>query len=395
VISIGTSILKKAILFAFLITYAGIINAQSSQYNWKALFYQSYYLGFKKQPPLRNYWFNLSTSNDVIDLQPLSYGLDAILAMYEATDSSTYLNDAILITNNVTDKAKVTSKISGNKSPYKDKYLGWIDRNPKEASAYMKEAVLSEIYFFQYVTRLLKDIRKNDSIYRIPEYKNFYFQCLNFIESNIWEKWENRGIKIKDKYAFMLLSRIHMTSHWAYIAAELAFLTANTSRRDDYLNFVNLYNNELEVNFKRYGRFLKWNSTLDYDKNGIQTKLIRIIQDVSHANLVVSYMVEALNLGLWTDTDAIQRLINTLKYKLWIADSCTFADNIDGTFFPKDFKGSIGAFQADGFVKLTRYDRDLLPLYQTFVGCNQYLIAWDQYGQLFANLALSEKLLKE
>lgn len=386
-------VLRETLLSIVILFLSNVLMAQNTTDNWPQLFYQSYYLGFKQQPPLREYWMNLSTSGNVVDLQPLSYGLDAILAMFESTDSTQYLDDAITITNNVMDSSQVTERIAGNRSRFKDTYRGWIERRPHEKDVFMQETVLSEIYFFQYVTRLLKDIHNSASLSEMDEYSNFYSQTLNFVENNIWDKWENRGTRINAKYAYLYLGLTHMESHWAYIAAELYFLTKSESRKADYLDFVNHYNGQLEKNFVRYDKFITWNSTWDYTNAGLRNTASSAVQDVSHANLVVSYIVEANSLGLWSDTDAIRRIINTVKYKLWDPSKCIFSDNIDGTFFNTLPHSSVGSFQADGFVKLTRYDKSLFTLYEKFVSCSPFLIGWNQYGQLFANLALSEKLL--
>jgi hypothetical protein len=237
---------------------------------------------------------------------------------------------------------------------------------------------------------LLKDIKTNKSLRRQQPYKKFSRQTFNFIETNIWDKWISRGLRYKkNPYHFLMLVRTHMASHWAYIAAELYFLTRDSKRKIAYLNFVNFYNNQLEKNFHKYENYISWNQTWDDSPSD------RIIQDVSHANLVVSYLVEAYDLGLWTDFDAIQRIIITLKDKLWDSNDCIFKDNIDGTMIPaSQVHRSIGSFQTDGFVKLTRYDGSLFPIYEKFMECSKYLAAASyQYGQLFANLALSEKLL--
>ncbi|MEO7048641.1 MAG: hypothetical protein ABI091_25295 [Ferruginibacter sp.] len=374
--------------------------AQSTDYDWNKLFQQSYYNNFKKGfPPLKEYWDGLSNSNRVTDLQPLSYGLDAILAMYETTDSLSYLEDAIALTNNSIGKAQVTADIAGNMFRLKDSYKGWIEEGGDSTSGiYHSETVLSEIYFFQYVTRLLKDIHKVPSLYKIRKFRNFYDQTLDFVETNIWDKWVKRGIRYannKDNYLF--LSRTHMASHWAYIAAELSFLTNSTARKTAYLAFVDLYNTKLENNFYKYDRYISWNQTWDTpkDKESPKNDKDNNVQDVSHANLIVAYIVEAYDLGLWKDSDAVHRIINTLKDKLWDPKDCLFRDNINGTMFQSGQKGSVGSFQADGFVKLTRYDSSLFEIYEKFVSCSRFLTGWNQHGQLFANLALSKKLLKE
>ncbi len=388
-------------LISFLITVKTSLQAQSTEKNdWSNLFRQSYYTSFKKGfPPLKVYWDSLGNSNLVTILEPLSYGLDAILAMYETTDSMSYLNDAIAITNNYIDKAQVTGNIPGNTFRLKDSYRGWIERGGDSTSGiYHSETVLSEIYFFQYVTRLLKNIHQTPSLLKINRIKRFYDQTLDFVETNIWDKWVNRGIRYaNDKDNYLLLSRTHMASHWAYIAAELSFLTNSSEHKAAYLSFVHLYNTQLENNFYKYDKYISWNQTWDtpQDKESRKHNNDDKVQDVSHANLVVSYIVEAYDLGLWKDSDAVQRIINTLEDKLWDPQNCVFRDNINGTMFKSGQKGSVGSFQADGFVKLTRYDSSLFKIYEKFVSCSGFLTTWNQYGQLFANLALSKKLLKK
>ena len=382
-------------LFTILALQGNNLIAQSTDYNWKDLFYQSYYTGFKKLPPLRNYWLNLSNSKHIDDIEPLSYGMDAVLAMFETTDSIKYLDDAITFTNNVMDWAQVSKDIPGNVSPYKDSFKSWIEKPlGSEKGLYNQEGVLWEAYFFQYVSRLLKDIHNNESIFKIQNYKKFYIETLNFVEKDIWEKWESRGIKLHNKYAFLFLSRTHMACHWAYIAAELSFLTNSQENKSDYLAFVNLYNSKLEDNFYKYDKYISWHSTWDFNLDNTINKNTPIIQDVSHANLVVSYIVEAYDLGLWKDSDAIQRIINTLKDKIWDPSDCLFKDNLDGTMFVSSHTSPTGSFQSDGFAKLTRFDKSLFSIYEKFMNCSRYLIyPWLQYGQLFANLALSERFI--
>jgi hypothetical protein len=374
------------------------LQAQSKSSNWKALFIQSYYSGFKSLPPLKPYYFNLSKVNVVENMQPLSYGLDAILAMYEATDSTKYLDDAMEITDNVTGRAEVTQNIPDNKSQLKDAYKGWVVKDSSfDKGVYHSETVLSEIYFYQYVARMLKDIRKHSSLLKVNKYKTFYSRTLRFVETNIWDKWENRGLRFSNnRYNYLLLARTHMACHWAYLAAELYFLTTSSDRKEDYINFVNLYNSELGKKFDKYENYISWDQKFGQDlpRTAVSNRKIDDeVQDVSHANLIVSYIVEASDLGLWKDSDAVNRIINTLKFKLWSPDECLFRDNMDGTMFKSGHKGSVGSFQADGFVKLTRYDVKLFDIYQKFVECSNFLTTWFQYGQLFANLALSQKLL--
>jgi len=380
------------IFFFLILSLSSKTQSRLTDNNWQQLFAESYYSSYKGFHSLRDHWLNLSMSTNVTDMEALSNGLDAILAIYETTDSIDYLEDAITLVKNNISKAQQIDLIPGNKLRFNDSYKGWIDRGKDTSTSYYHtEVVLSEIYFYQYVARLLKDINNDRKVKPIDKIKQFYTSTLSFIEKNIWDKWVNRGIRLKNNpYSYLLLGRTHMASHWAYIASELYFLTKNEKRKKDYLAFVNLYNNDLENNFSKYDKYILWNQTWDSITSGPG-----IIQDVSHANLVISYIVEAYDLGLWKDFDAIQRIINTIKDKLWDSQDCFFKDNIDGTMFQAGKShSSVGSFQADGFIKLTRYDKSLFSIYEKFISCSKYLTAWYQYGQLFSNLALSEKLLR-
>src|SRR6185312_13592054 len=127
---------------------------------------------------------------------------------------------------------------------------------------------------------------------------------------------------------YLLLNHTHMASHWAYIAAELSGLTNKIDRKTNYIIFVNKYNNQLEKNFYKYDKYISWNqiwNTKQDDKKNQNNN--DNVQDVSHANLVVSYIVESYDLGLWKDSDAVHRIINTLKDKLWDPQNCLFHDN--------------------------------------------------------------------
>lgn len=366
-------------------------NGQPGSVNYQKLFRKSYYEGFKGFKPLKQHWLQLSKSKNVEDLEALSYGLDAILTMYEVTDSLNYLDVAMSLVNNNIGNALVTNQIKGNRFIYRDNYKGWIEQGKDSTSGvFHREVVLDEAYFYQYVCRLLRVINQNKRLIRKKRYRKFFTRTLDFVETNIWDKWISRGVRdSKNRYYFLLLSRTHMASHWAYIAAELYFLSGKMNRQDDYLNFVNTYNKKLEGNFHRYGNYISWNQTWDSNKHTTS-----IIQDVSHGNLVISYIVEAYDLGLWTDYDAIERIINTLKDKLWDPEDCLFRDNMDGTtIHAGPLLGDVGSFQSDGFVKLTRYDKSLFPVYEKFIECSKYLTAWYQYGQLFASLAFSKKIL--
>lgn len=385
---------KSVILFLLFVIESTALKAQNKNYNWENLFEKSYFNDFRNFPPLRKYLMDISNSKHLTDLIPLSYGLDGLLAIFQVTDSLVYLNDALTLSNNVMQRAIVTKSIPDNQYRLKDNYLGWTGE-AVGGMLYQHESPLLEGYFFQYVANLLRIIHDDTALFNNTKYRNFYNNTLVFVEVEIWDKWFSRGIRFNgDKYTYLLPSRTHIASHWAYMAAELFFITKDSVRKEEYFKLIELYNAKLEDNFDKYNKYITWNSTWNRDLKGNLNRLSAIVQDVAHGNQVVSYIVESYDLGLWKDTDAIRRIINTLKDKLWDYSNCLFKDNIDGTMFKLGTSGSVGSFQAAGFEKLSRYDSTLFPIYEKFVSCTPFLTSWHQYGQLFANLALGKKLFK-
>jgi len=380
-----------SILIVVLISTGMSYSQVNKENKWIGLFDSTYYTGYNKKKPFRNVWMMYSKSTNVLDFQPLSYGLDAVIAMYEATHNLKYLDDAVIFVNNVINSAKPLRNITYSKSSFSDNYATWVvtDSSKQYASLNMKETSLSEAYFFQYVTHLLYIIKNTQSLIQLKSYRDFYTTTLAFTEKNIWEKWYSRGYKLGGKTIFE--GRTHMESHWAYMACILSKITTDSGKKAEYIDAYTTYNALLKSNFKTRsdmpGVYI-WNSTWDSKTSRDQT----FVQDVSHGNLVVSYIVEAHDLSVfWTTTD-INNLCNLVKKYLWINNKFTFKDNLDGS--TKLQTTSRGGFQSDGWVKLGRYDRTLQSIYEKYVAYNStnYYVT---DGQLFANLALNEQLLQQ
>lgn len=318
-------------------------------------------------------YFTQSISANSYDFMFISTGLDALQAIYTVTKDSTYLNDEKKIIDNVIGSAEVSSAIPGNIYKIKDDYLGWISKTPDRA--YNNEAQLFESYIFQYIVKCLYQLKESGWVSISPERTQWYNNVLFFTEKNIWEKWMSRSIRQSGlPYRIFLGIRTHMAAHWAGIALVLEQLSQNSEIkkqcRELYTAYDTLLKRNLQPNPAHPTAYL-WNCTWD-DNDNIQARKDSkaIIQDVSHGNHVISYIITALEMGSpnWTRED-INKFINTVKYVIYDRQKHIFSDLVDGT--PSLITPGRGNFQADGWLKLGRYDRDLQNLYIHFAATKE------------------------
>lgn len=277
-------------------------------------------------------------------------------------------NQRVLI-DNIIQSAKKSSDIVTNQS-FNDSFYGWVvtKANKKNRSTINKEIPLFESYSFFYITQFLYILKENDWIEKSKENKDWWEGVLTFVVEHEWKKWYERGYKFKGApYRYFLRSRTHMGSHWAGIAMYLAKLTSDSEVKEQCVKLKNDYDLLLRRNFKTDSKHTSayiWNATYD---NVTETEAIEthpsIIQDVSHGNHVVSYIVAAYEMGdpNWNDKD-IKMLCNTFKYIVYDRKTNTFADNLDGSVHLE--RPERGHFVADGWIKLSRYDKEVAAIFK-------------------------------
>lgn len=311
-----------------------------------------------------------SISADSRTYYDLAYGLDAAAAMFQATGKPAYLDRGLLYVENIIASAQPSSSFP--RSRFKDAYSGWICR---EAGSYDgQEVVLYEIYFWRYVTRLLRLMQANPGVWGDAGYFQRFQNILAFTERNIFDKWYARGPKW-----YIYREVTHITAHFGYIALDVALMTADATRRSRCLAVFDNINHALPnrpgcslraqlIAHPTVSGGLFWNPSWgSFSLPG---------SDTAHGNGVVSFIVEAQELGMeWTLTD-INGLIATLNAAILLGGSTT-ASYIDGS-------GRDGWIN-DGWVKLGRYS----------IALQQRLEAYKraQNCQLWGNCALNAKLL--
>lgn len=288
-------------------------------------------------------YLGLSKAGDSWKLYNLGYAIDANVAMYRATGKTQYLDRALLYTNNVIGTAKKSSTIKT--SQYKDSYMGWASYSHPDGKDGGREYPLYESYMWRYVTYMLRTMHDTPSVMQNASYKSQYDKILAFTEKNMFDKWNARSANDN-----IYRQNTHMASHWAYITMELAAVTTSSSKKTAYTKVYTNINKKLPnypgglrtqmktnpVNKNAYFFHPDWGSSK------------RPGSDVSHANGVLSYIVEAHDSNVeWTDSD-IAKFNVMLKEVIWKSNGSS-AEFLDGS-------GTDSGWINDGLMKLGRYD---------------------------------------
>lgn len=337
-----------------------------------------------------------SIAGNSVNFMSLSLRIDALLAMYIISNKEYYIGEGKIIINNIIGAARVSSSIPENIFKFKDDYMGWISKTPDYS--YNSESQLYESYVFQYISRFLYQLLQTGWTSLSAANTQWYNNTIFFIEKHIWEKWITRSMKSTGMpYRTFLGIRTHMAAHWAGIALVLEQLTQNNEIkkqcRELYTQYDTLLKRNLRPNPAHPDAYI-WNSTWDNTDNTQARKDTgAIIQDVSHGNHIVSYIVTAQETGSsnWS-RENINKFINTVKLVVYDSQNHIFSDGVDGT--SSLTRPGWGNFQADGWLKLGRYDKELQNLYVNFAAIQEKLLKkYSQTLQYYANLALNEYLL--
>ncbi len=335
---------------------------------------------FKK---FRGEWAELSKSKFSKKHYHLGYELDALLAAFEFTGKKDYLDEAVTYVNNVKNAAVKPAP------QFNDDYEGWLyDEGGLERP-------LGESCFWRYVSKFLRIVKETPELYDDAAYRKFFDETLAFTEKNLWQKWYTRAMTENPRHIYPL--RTHMASHWAFIALNLSGLTADPDINSQCREVSSVINNGLRKNLhpaENNPDAYFWNATWNPDNEGdpnLPSDNKVEVQDVSHANHVISYIVESFLQGVFWTLDDIKKFANTLKSIVWDPENSDFFDLVDGTRKKIDNVARPGRRQSDGWVKLGRFDNDLAGIYETSLKENpEFVKHGKQTAQLFANLALDE-----
>jgi hypothetical protein len=267
-------------------------------------------------------------------LQNLRAVLGGLNSLIRTTQDEFFVQQQISIIEDIINSARVSSEIPENTSPFNDAFKGWISLD--RSRLYGEEIVLNEGYAFFYIAEFLYYQKESGWISQSRRNRSWWEKKVEFVEEHIWTKWYTRSISYHgNPHRYFLRGRTHMGSHWAGVAMYLEKLTSNSEIQEQCRILRESFDLLLRRNLRPHPldkTAFVWNSTYD-DVTG--TFAIKpdewLVQDVSHGNHVVSYIVAAYKLDktTWNRRD-IQGLCNTLK-AIYKKDENRFADNVDGS----------------------------------------------------------------
>lgn len=333
----------------------------------------------KRVPEPNNYY-------DSYELQDLRSVLGGVNSIIKAGQDDYFIDQQVAIIDNVVNSARITYQIPENISGFKDDFKGWISM---DSSQYFgEEIVLNEAYSFFYIAEFLFYMLKSGWVNQSSDNRTWWSDKVDFVEKHIWLKWYSRSLRFHgNPHRYFLRSRVHMGSHWAGIAMYLQKITRDPLIQKQceelYLTYDTLLKRNLNPHPLRTEAYI-WNSTYDDVSGTFAVEVDKsLVQDVSHGNHVVSYIIAAYELGNgnWKLTD-IRRMSNTVKI-LYDEDNNRFADLLDGT--ENNCYAGRGNFQADGWVKLAHYDEDVRKIYSAFAKDQRILKKYRQDFQFWGN----------
>lgn len=371
----------KKILFALLLFSAVTAKSQNR-------FIDSFDV-YHTAPQIASF-LDVAISGNAYRFQGVRDRLGAWTDMYRITHDMKYFNVLKNFLDTLIYSSRVSNTIPGNVYAYQDTYRTWIDQY-EESEVYMSESELHEGYIANYIFMFLREAIKNNVQTTWAQNR------LSWFTQNMWTKIRTRsqrrvGPTLEDR--LLLQIRIHMGSHFSTVAQILAEISPIDSIRQQAKAVVDQYDilvgRNLRSNPANPELFI-WNATYD-DASGTDGRadLPSVIQDISHGNHVINYMVFANEMGNPKYPLSVMRRMAATTKALY-RNNFTFFDMVDGTIHPTR-PGNWGNYQADGFVKLGRYDSELFDIHKSILDGDSNAIT-NRYNQTFnyrSSLALTQ-----
>jgi len=296
----------------------------------------------------------LSRSKNSYNFMALGYFINANNNMFLKTKDRKYIE------NNISIIKPIIIDANSDTAYRKNVWLMNAAKGNQNTVVNGQEHLISEGYFFKYVGEFL------DIISKYNLYENYQNSILEGLKYS-FNKWKDKSFSKYGDYSMLFHQRLHTGANWAVVA--LYLMKYDTANKNTYSVFVTLFDKELKkaliVNRSKSGvLYYTWNSTYPdkFCKALQQIKNYKsVVQDVSHGNHVVLYLIKAkeLNNVNWKNFN-FSYLSNTLKLKILKTDS--IADNVDGSTDPS--VKNTGWKISDGWMKLIYYDKSLYPLFE-------------------------------
>lgn len=306
--------------------------------------------------------------------------IDANNTMHKATGQVKYLKNNVDYILGILNTARTQGTLSmAWKSQSQNNYNKEVDN---------QEVLLFEGYIFRYIAETYYLVSK------LPAEHRSSLQLPVYELDNTFMKWYNRSMERFGDASDVYRNRTHIAALWANTALFLSKISYNQEYIKIYEDFYRGFDKALRDNLRKeksgQNTYYIWNSTFDkpFTKQLKDAgKYAARIQDVSHGNRVIQYVISSHELGIgeWKKED-LQLFSNTLKHSIYKDGAKKLPDNIDGTNISADQFANTGWKQADGWIKLMRYDKDIFPLMlETYKTYQKTIDANSSNLQFYAN----------
>lgn len=313
----------------------------------------------------------------------LSYYLEGLRGMWQSTGNNAYLDEALMLIHSTIDDAVA---VGGG-------YLGW----PSSGGI---QVPLWDSYYWREVATLIRVMYQSPILLSTSNgiggtYQDDFNEILAFSEKNIWERYLGTSDNPTSGHAYR--SRTHMASHWMRIGMELYLITGK-------IRYLNLFENIAFRGFPAATNYPGDNlrNQISYD-DVVETAYVwsskwkindppEVVQDISHANEIVSAIVEAYEQGYyWTLAD-VNALVSTyfdLAWNTGTTNKLSFnVDGSGGTQFTNN--------RASGLAVLARYDATNLLRVETDYMLFDSEANLDFYApRIIGQAALARKILTD
>jgi len=297
----------------------------------------------------------MSLANNAYSFISLGYFLNANNIMYSKTKNQIYLSKNLNIIKNVLDTYIPNTKNS-------KKWSIQVSENNRNYKYNGSESIVFVGYFFRYVGQFLYIIQKNNLFNSKQQSIYNGLKCA-------FDKWNNVSIKRHGDQSNLFHQRFHISATWAEVALYLDYMGA---KEPYYHSFYTTFDKQLKdaliEKVSNGNHYYIWNST--YNKpftNALKKKTSypKVIQDVSHGNHVIEYLITAVKLqsSAWSKDD-LKKLSNTILESMYKPDHNKFSDNVDGSFSKNKSIQNTGWKVSDGWMKLIPYNKKLNKLFK-------------------------------
>lgn len=244
--------------------------------------------------------------------------IDGLIYMFQATGDIKYVNDFFWYVDRIKKEARPSTY-------HNDSYFDW--EVPFEGD--MVAFQLYDGHGLRNVFKMLWLLKKYPEVMAQANFQQKYDEYLPWFTKNLWDKWKSRGPNS------IIRSNTHMASHMASnMALYLSLLEENTIKKNEYLSWVEAWNNDVQSKWPNYGGTNPGGFRDQLRLNDPHNGYVwagpwgnkSSANDITHTNAEIQAVINQYNQGIeWNDND-IQLFLNTLNNTLDQAKKVDLSD---------------------------------------------------------------------